>query len=128
MSDATFQRLTELAETMSTAERKGSPMQVAAQLLEEALGRVGATNGVGVEELVGDPARGTAAKATPASQGVGQGTETDPAGEPTLRDAKDEAGSQDAAAEKKPKRIKGRTSGRGKVLPQQPKAGHRKKA
>src|SRR5207249_1660753 len=42
MSDATLSRLTELAEEMSTAERKVSPMQVAAQLLEEALGRVGA--------------------------------------------------------------------------------------
>ncbi len=41
MSDATLQRLTELAAEMSTAERKVSPMQVAAQLLEEALGRVG---------------------------------------------------------------------------------------
>src|SRR5260370_25669799 len=41
MSDATVQRLTELAEELSTAERKVSPMQVAAQLLEAALGRVG---------------------------------------------------------------------------------------
>jgi hypothetical protein len=41
MSDATLHRLTELAEEMSTAERKVSPMQVAAQLLEEAVSRVG---------------------------------------------------------------------------------------
>ena len=37
MSDLTVQRLTELADAMSTDERKVSPMQVAAQLLEEAL-------------------------------------------------------------------------------------------
>jgi hypothetical protein len=40
MSDATLNRLTQLAEDMSTTERKVSPMQVAAQLLEEAVGRV----------------------------------------------------------------------------------------
>ena len=41
MSDLTVQRLTELADAMSTDERKVSPMQVAAQLLEEALVEVG---------------------------------------------------------------------------------------
>jgi hypothetical protein len=41
MSDATLSRLTKLAEAMSTGDRKVSPMQVAAQLLEEAVGRVG---------------------------------------------------------------------------------------
>ncbi len=41
MSNATLRRLAELAEEMSTAERKVSPMQVAAQLLEEAVGRIG---------------------------------------------------------------------------------------
>src|SRR2546423_14451404 len=40
MSDATKQRLAEIAKTMSTPERQVSPMQVAAQLLEEAVGRV----------------------------------------------------------------------------------------
>src|SRR5207244_2460938 len=40
MSTATLGTLTALAEKMSTAERKISPMQVAAQLLEEAVGRV----------------------------------------------------------------------------------------
>jgi hypothetical protein len=40
MSNGTLRRLAQLAETMSTAERKVSPMQVAAQLLEEALVRV----------------------------------------------------------------------------------------
>jgi hypothetical protein len=37
MSDATLQSLTELAEEMSTDECKVRPMQVAAQLLEEAV-------------------------------------------------------------------------------------------
>jgi hypothetical protein len=45
MSNATLRRLAELAEEMSTAERKVSPMQVAAQLLEEAVGRVGENPG-----------------------------------------------------------------------------------
>src|SRR5271163_3292058 len=37
MSDATRQRLTRLAEQSSTGGRKVSPMQIAAQILEEAL-------------------------------------------------------------------------------------------
>ena len=37
MSEATRQRLTRLAEQSSTTGRKVSPMQIAAQLLEEAL-------------------------------------------------------------------------------------------
>src|SRR5438552_10490691 len=37
MSDATRQRLTQLAEQISTDGRKVSPMQVAAQILEDAL-------------------------------------------------------------------------------------------
>ncbi len=40
MSEATRQRLVEIAEAMSTPERRVSPMQVAAQLLEEAVSRV----------------------------------------------------------------------------------------
>jgi hypothetical protein len=40
MSRATVQQLTRLASEMSTEQRQVSPMQVAAQLLEEALGRV----------------------------------------------------------------------------------------
>jgi hypothetical protein len=40
MTEATAQRLAELAEAMSTPERQVSPMQVAAQLLEEAVDRV----------------------------------------------------------------------------------------
>lgn len=40
MSEATVGELSRMAEEMSTAERRISPMQVAAQLLEEALRRV----------------------------------------------------------------------------------------
>jgi hypothetical protein len=40
MSEATRQRLVEIAEAISTPERRVSPMQVAAQLLEEAVARV----------------------------------------------------------------------------------------
>jgi hypothetical protein len=40
MSQETLERLTQLAESISTAERKVSPMQVAAQLLEDSLNRV----------------------------------------------------------------------------------------
>jgi hypothetical protein len=40
MSQATLERLTQLAASISTAERKVSPMQVAAQLLEDSLNRV----------------------------------------------------------------------------------------
>jgi hypothetical protein len=39
MSDATFHKLEDLAARASTPERKVSPMQLAAQLLEEAIGR-----------------------------------------------------------------------------------------
>ena len=41
MSEETMQRLSEIASKMSTTERKISPMQVAAQLLEVAVRRVG---------------------------------------------------------------------------------------
>jgi hypothetical protein len=37
MSEATAEKLAQLAEALSTDERKASPMQVAAQLLEEAV-------------------------------------------------------------------------------------------
>src|SRR5205823_3333345 len=40
MSEATRERLVEIAEAMSTPERRVSPMQIAAQLLEEAVARV----------------------------------------------------------------------------------------
>jgi hypothetical protein len=40
MSQETLERLTQLAASISTAERRVSPMQVAAQLLEDSLNRV----------------------------------------------------------------------------------------
>jgi hypothetical protein len=55
MSNATIHKLTTLAEELSTARRKVSPMQVAAQLLEEALGRVGAVPPALAEESVAKP-------------------------------------------------------------------------
>jgi hypothetical protein len=42
MSETTFRNLTELAKQLSTPQRKISPMQVAAQLLEQAADPVGA--------------------------------------------------------------------------------------
>lgn len=48
MSEATIEQLTRMAEEMSTSQRRISPMQLAAHLLEEALQRVRAqsqTNG-----------------------------------------------------------------------------------
>lgn len=41
MSEETLERLEEIASTVSTHERKVSPMQVAAQLLEKGLERLG---------------------------------------------------------------------------------------
>jgi hypothetical protein len=52
MSEATFQVLTQVAEAMSTPERKVSPMQVAAHLLEEAVSQVSrATRNGGVADV-----------------------------------------------------------------------------
>jgi hypothetical protein len=65
MSDATVRRLAELDEEMSTAERKVSPMQVAAQLMEEALGRVGVKRAAPEEENTGDPQVGEQAPPKP---------------------------------------------------------------
>jgi hypothetical protein len=42
MSDETFKKLEMLAARVSTEDRKVSPMQLAAQLLEEAIGHCGA--------------------------------------------------------------------------------------
>lgn len=51
MSDATVEKLGRLAEALSRPERKVSPMQVAAQLLEEALGRVPEANERSAERI-----------------------------------------------------------------------------
>jgi hypothetical protein len=45
MSKATAEKLAKLAEALSTAERKVSPMQVAAQLLEEAVAALATQGG-----------------------------------------------------------------------------------
>ena len=50
MTDATHRRLTQIAEQLSTSERRVSPMQVAAQLLEEAVARVPLTTEVNSKE------------------------------------------------------------------------------
>jgi hypothetical protein len=54
MSEATQRRLVEIAEEMSTPERRVSPMQVAAQLLEEAVNRVRTEAGGSAEESKSD--------------------------------------------------------------------------
>ena len=50
MSEATQQRIAEIAEAISTPERRVSPMQVAAHLLEEAVGRIDAKGEVHLPE------------------------------------------------------------------------------
>jgi hypothetical protein len=45
MTEATQRQLTKIAEQLSTPERRVSPMQVAAQLLEEALARLDTNSG-----------------------------------------------------------------------------------
>src|SRR5262245_18322040 len=56
MSEATYQILVKVAKTMSTPERKVSPMQVAAHLLEEAVHRVPDAADAPKETCLGRPA------------------------------------------------------------------------
>ena len=56
MSEATYQILVKVAETMSTPERKVSPMQAAAHLLEEAVHRVPDAGDAPKEAHLGGPA------------------------------------------------------------------------
>jgi hypothetical protein len=56
MSAATQRRLVEIAKAMSTPDRQVSPMQVAAQLLEEAVGRVQAAPAEATEPAPSDQA------------------------------------------------------------------------
>ena len=56
MSGATYRILVAVAETMSTPERKVSPMLVAAHLLEEAVHRVTDTADAPKESCLGRPA------------------------------------------------------------------------
>jgi len=60
MSEATRRRLVEIAEAMSTPERQVSPMQVAAQLLEEAVGRVPVATETRCQESAAEPENLTA--------------------------------------------------------------------
>jgi hypothetical protein len=65
MSQATLRQLTDIAQEMSSAERQVSPMQLAAQLLEEALASVGAKKETRVEEPPAAPAPSEAVKPRP---------------------------------------------------------------
>ncbi|HEY7315894.1 MAG TPA: hypothetical protein VH643_41575 [Gemmataceae bacterium] len=56
MSEDTYRTLVEIAEAMSTPERKISPMQAAAHLLEEAVSQVSGTAEHHVEEIEENPA------------------------------------------------------------------------
>jgi hypothetical protein len=51
MTDATHRRLTQIAAQLSTSERRVSPMQVAAQLLEEAVAHVSVNAEVNSKEV-----------------------------------------------------------------------------
>ncbi|MCI0458752.1 MAG: hypothetical protein L0Z62_17475 [Gemmataceae bacterium] len=92
MSEATFQKLSQLAEQLSTPARKVSPMQVAAQFLEEAVGRVhGTTNVVGSEERAHDAnerasSEGVKAPSTSGVPVAGEGTERGPGRKTQLAD------------------------------------------
>jgi hypothetical protein len=108
MSDATLQRLTELATEMSTAERKISPMQVAAQLLEEALGRVGVETEAQVDEVAENP------EELPSHAGTDQKTK--------LREADSKAGERSL-----PKPSRSRPSYGDKPQQEGSKAGQRRK-
>jgi hypothetical protein len=54
MSEATRRRLAEIAEAVSTPERKVSPMQVAAQLLEEAVALVEIPGGNAAKDKIAE--------------------------------------------------------------------------
>jgi hypothetical protein len=69
MSEATLRQLAQMAEEMSTPQRRISPMQVAAQLLEEALERVPVQTRATCDEVAQEQKNGsqadTAVPATP---------------------------------------------------------------
>jgi hypothetical protein len=70
MSPATRRRLAEIARAMSTRGRQVSPMQVAAQLLEEAVDRVQLDGDVAVEESAVDPKDTAASEEVKVGPGV----------------------------------------------------------
>ena len=69
MSKGTQQRLAEIAEEMSTPERRVSPMQVAAQLLEAAVANVRVGEDTQRPEVGGERTRSRKPKQTNGSQG-----------------------------------------------------------
>jgi hypothetical protein len=73
MSPATRRRLIEIAAALSTRARQVSPMQVAAQLLEEALDRLGTDARIKVEEIAVDPNDRAASEEVKAGAGVRKG-------------------------------------------------------
>jgi hypothetical protein len=77
MSAATLHKLIQLAEDMSTPGRKVSPMQVAAQLLEEAVRQVGAKPGET------DPGEQSTNSSTEPGQPVGEQSVGPVEGDPT---------------------------------------------
>jgi hypothetical protein len=62
MSEETLEKLNQMAKEMSTDQRQVSPMQVAAQLLEEALGRVQGKTEAHAKEVEDDPTNRTSSK------------------------------------------------------------------
>lgn len=118
MSRATLDQLTRMAEEMSSDQRQVSPMQVAAQLLEDALDRVRVKTEAPAAEIEHDPddlasAEGAKAPSVPKARVAGQETEVGPGLRTKLRETGDETAGRpeaglpeecpDAAAERKGK-------------------------
>jgi hypothetical protein len=86
MSAATRRRLVEIAEAMSTPQRRVSPMQVAAQLLEEAVARLtpdAGTSGAGSERDAQGPTTADEVVVTPAPQTGSRDAKRPPKGKGT---------------------------------------------
>jgi hypothetical protein len=90
MSEATFDKLAALAAAMSTPERKVSPMQVAAQLLEEAVGR--ARTEAGYVPQLADAEQAQQAGTVDRANGASDRNAVDDQGHRPLADAKDQGG------------------------------------
>jgi hypothetical protein len=91
MSEATLEKLTRMAEEMSTDQRQVSPMQVAAQLLEEALDRVQGKTEAPAETDEQDPddlasSEGATAPPGPRTRVVGTETKVGPGLKTKFRD------------------------------------------
>jgi hypothetical protein len=104
MSTATLAKLARMAEEMSSDQRQVSPMQVAAQLLEDALDRVRVQTEAHAEEIEhdpDDPALPEEAKAplVPRARVADQETKFGPGLRTKLRDAGDETAGRAEAGE-----------------------------